>query len=102
MGALTLYTTYKERGIFLVALEKDRAGMDPDNVWTLSSSLRKYDDVYYICMTFTDGKTKEMRKTEESKSVACFFDEDGVLCTDQYEPIIEKMRESLSSEKKGN
>lgn len=61
----------------------------------------RYDDIYHICLTFTDGKTKEERKTEISKSVASFFDENGVLCTDLYEPEIEKMRESLTTDKKG-
>ena len=42
MGILTLYLTYAEKGIFLVALEQDRAMMEPDNKWVLSSSLRKY------------------------------------------------------------
>ncbi|XP_076454078.1 signal peptidase complex subunit 2-like [Babylonia areolata] len=102
MGVLTVYTTYQERGIFLVALEKDRAGMDPDNTWTLSSSLRKYDDLYCLWMTFTDGKTRETRKTEMSKSVASFFDENGVLCSDLYNPMVEKMKESLLTEKKTN
>ena len=53
-------------------------------------------------MTFTDGKTKETRKTEISQSVANFFDVNGVLCMDLYSPVIEKMRESLTSEKKHN
>ena len=41
MGVLTWYTTCLERGIFCTALNKDAAGIDPDDVWNASSSLKR-------------------------------------------------------------
>jgi len=46
MGLLTLYTTMVEQGCFLIALDKDKAGLDPDNVWRLTSNLKKYTCFY--------------------------------------------------------
>ena len=62
----------------------------------------RYDDIYHLYMTFTDGTSKERRSTNISKCVANFFDENGTLCVDLFHPVVEKMRDSLSSEKKGD
>lgn len=39
MGILTLYTTYKEKGIFAVCIQKE--GSKKDSVWEASSYLQK-------------------------------------------------------------
>nr|CAG4638797.1 EOG090X0FS4 [Cyclestheria hislopi] len=86
MGVLTLYTTYKEKGIFVVAIQKDPTGIEPNNVWEASSTLKKYDDIYELVLTYRDGKTKKVRETKSKRSVAQYFDENGVLLMDQVEP----------------
>ncbi|KAK2161081.1 hypothetical protein NP493_1603g00000 [Ridgeia piscesae] len=102
MGLLTLYTTMVEQGCFLIALDKDKAGLDPDNVWRLTSNLKKYDDMYTLNMTYTDGVTKLERSGSFSYSVAKFFDEDGCLCEDIFNGEVTKLHASLTSEKKMN
>jgi len=112
MMVLTVYTTYKEKGIFVVVKDKDPAGLDPDSKWEASSSMKKnqfyglglaeFDDMYTMMLTFYDGKSGAMREESVNRSVADFFDDNGVLCMDLLENAVTKLHKSISSAKKNN
>lgn len=99
MAVLTFYTSYMEKGIFLVALDKDEAGMEPDDVWELASSLKKYDDQYHLQISLCVGKTKQTRSMDITKSVAEFFDENGTLNYDRFEPEVRILKAKISESK---
>jgi len=94
-----LYTTYKEKGCFMVALEKDKAGVDPDVVWTLSSRLKRdehlcrYDHLYEMYVTRTEGD--RTREASFTNSVASYFDENGYICRDIYDQEFIKVHSKL-------
>ena len=100
MGILTLYTTFKEKGIFVVVMQKDPAGLDPDSRWEAASNMKKYDDKYELTLTYLDGNNKTTRETTVVKSVGDFIDDNGLICQDLIEPVVLKMHNSLSAGKK--
>ncbi|XP_059476236.1 signal peptidase complex subunit 2 isoform X2 [Neocloeon triangulifer] len=91
MGLLTLYTTFKEKGIFVKATQKDPAGFKPDNMWEASSYIKKYDDKYLLVLTCTDGRTNNVSEASLTKSVACFFDSNGELLQDLVDAEVVKV-----------
>ncbi|KAK8734874.1 hypothetical protein OTU49_005704 [Cherax quadricarinatus] len=79
MGVLTWYTTYLECGIFCTALKKDAAGIDPDDVWNASSSLKRFDNKYHLRVTQKAGKTGKAKEARTVLTVENYFDETGKL-----------------------
>jgi len=100
MGVITLYTTYMEKGIFAVTLERDESGFNPDVVWEASSYIKKHTGMYYLTMVRKNAVGSDIREREISKSVANYFDEEGTLCQDLVENEVTKMREAVLKMKK--
>ncbi|KAF5283547.1 hypothetical protein FQR65_LT13839 [Abscondita terminalis] len=98
MGVLTLYTTYKEKGIFVVASQKD--GSKKENIWEASSYLKKYEDKYNLVLLVRDTKSGTTRTASIKKSVANFVDTNGLVVTEIVETEVGKLHSSLLSERK--
>nr|ACO10706.1 Probable signal peptidase complex subunit 2 [Caligus rogercresseyi] len=99
MVVFTLYTTYKIKGIFGVFIQKDPAGLDPDCRWEASSNMKKFDDMYELTLTFSDGNMKRLESSLNT-SVGAFFDENGVLCMDLLQDAVLKLHGSIENDKK--
>lgn len=99
MSILTVYTTFVEKGIFLRAVQKDPTGVDKDKLWTVSSCLKRFDDIYHLCVEYRapNGRVSEANL---SKSIANWFDTNGVLLFEKFESEVVKLHDSLLSDKK--
>ncbi|EDO43323.1 predicted protein [Nematostella vectensis] len=100
MTILTMFTTFKEKNYIMFAIEKDDAGVGPDHMWTLRSSLKRYDPNYMLTMSYKDGETNREREQSLEKSVASWFDENGVLIFELFEKDVKELHQSLCAEKK--
>lgn len=100
MAILNVYTTYKEKGIFVVATQRDPAGYDPDYIWEASSYLKKYDDQYNLVFSMKNKKTNVINEKSLTKSVANFIDTNGVVNPDLVESFVGSLHDSLTSQRK--
>lgn len=94
MGILTLYTTYREKNIFAVAMQKD--GSD-QKTWQASSDMRKYDDQYMLTLSVKDRKGE--REAKMSKSCAKYIDENGFILNDLVANDVNRLYNNLSADK---
>ncbi|XP_076753517.1 signal peptidase complex subunit Spase25 [Xylocopa sonorina] len=100
MALLTLYTTYKEKGIFVVAIQRDPAGFNPDLIWEASSYLKRYDDKYNLILSVRNTATGSVNGTNVTKSIANFIDINGVVLPELIENVVTNMHDSLTSQRK--
>ncbi|KAH1023975.1 hypothetical protein HUJ05_003544 [Dendroctonus ponderosae] len=96
MGILTLYTTYREKGIFAICVQKE--GPKKGTVWIASSTMEKYDDKYNLTIRVKDPKTGNVRSVESKKSCANFITVNGQICKDLVENEVTRFHNSLLSE----
>lgn len=100
MGVLTLYTTYVERNHFLIVHQKDPAGVDPDKVWTIDSCMKRFDDMYTLSLLFEDKQNNLYQESSFTKSVGCWFDENGELVGENFLKDVAALHDGLKAEKK--
>ncbi|KAL2715749.1 putative signal peptidase complex subunit 2 [Vespula squamosa] len=100
MGLLTLYTTYKEKGIFVVAIQRDPAGFNPDLIWEASSYMKKYDDKYSLVLSVKSPSLGTTNETTITKSIANFIDVNGVVIPDLIEAVVTDMHDSITRQRK--
>ncbi|XP_067639470.1 signal peptidase complex subunit 2 [Eurosta solidaginis] len=96
MGILTLHTTFREKGTFVVALQKN--GNNTTRTWEASSDMKKYDDKYTLILSVTDAKG--VREASSTKSCANFIDANGVVLDNLVANEVNRLFNSLSSGKK--
>ncbi|CAH2229035.1 signal peptidase complex subunit 2 [Pararge aegeria] len=95
MSILTMYTTFMEKGIFVVA--RETVGNN-NRVWEASSYVKKHDDKYNLVLVMRD--LNKVREASVNKSFAYFIDANGTIVQTLIVNEITKLYNSISSEKK--
>ncbi|XP_017486309.1 PREDICTED: signal peptidase complex subunit 2 [Rhagoletis zephyria] len=96
MGILTLHTTFREKGTFVVAVQKN--GNNGPRTWEASSDMKKYDDKYSLFFSVKDAKGE--REVSSTKSCANFIDANGVVLDNLVANEVNRLFNSLSAGKK--
>ncbi|XP_034114469.1 signal peptidase complex subunit 2 [Drosophila nasuta] len=96
MGVLTLHTTFREKGTFAVAVQKDAS--NKSRTWEASSDMKKYDDKYILTLSVRDGRGQ--REQTSSKSCAAFIDSNGIILEHLVANEVNRLFNSLAAEKK--
>ncbi|XP_022667558.1 probable signal peptidase complex subunit 2 [Varroa jacobsoni] len=102
MGILTLYTNYYEKGIFVVAKRKDEVGLEAAKVFTVRSTLDRFDDMYRLEMTMHVEGQKSTSYAQLEKSISSWFDTNGVLRKDLLRKDVDKLHRSLLDGRKAS
>ena len=63
-------------------------------------ALCRYDEMYELFMSCTNGTTGVTAEFSFTNSVANFFDENGFLCDNLFDEEVIKLHASLTSDKK--
>lgn len=95
MGILTLYTMFREKGIFAVMKQKDGSN---SKTWQASSEMRKFDDKYTLYLTVKDAKG--VREASITKSCANYIDTNGIVFENLVANEVSRLYNSLNNEKK--
>ncbi|KAF5394044.1 signal peptidase complex subunit 2, partial [Paragonimus heterotremus] len=86
-GIISIYVLYVEKNIFYVAKRPDPTGVDPPDVWQLSSHMNKYDPTYNLSLVVIDGENKKSKSASLKRM-------------DLYNPVAIKLFADLQSGKK--
>lgn len=97
MGVLTLHTTFREKGTFAVAVQKESGGKS-QRIWEASSDMKKYDDKYLLTLLVRDARGQ--REQTSTKSCAAFIDSNGIIMEHLVANEVNRLYNSLAAEKK--
>ena len=97
MAILTVYTTTIEKGIFLEALDVSSA---TGAKWTVSSNLKRFDDLYSLCLEYSSSPGIRPVDVSLTKSVSEWFTVSGELVYGKFESEVRQLHNSLLKDKK--
>jgi len=88
MSILTLFMTFVEKNIILLCKQREAAGLDPDSEWCVQTSLKRFDNMFTVEISKTDGTTGKKSHGSFVKCVSTWVNVDGVV-------LVDKLREDV-------